>query len=507
MISSLTPEQEQELATDIFEFEDDPEGFVMYAYPWGEGELLGKTGPRTWQRKILRRIGRQLREKKMSLSRIIREAVASGHGIGKSALLAWLIDWGMSTKVGTRGIITAGTETQLKTKTWVEIRKWFRMSVNAHWFNVEETSIQSVNPECKDWRFDRVTWNKSQPEAFAGLHNEGKRILIFFDEASQIDDVIWEVTGGALTDENTDIIWAVFGNPTRNNGAFYRCFASDRNMWSEGHPEQIDSRMVEGTNKEDLNAQVFHYGENSDRVRVRIRGLFPNASSLQFIESDTVQLAMDLLRRPAQSVYGDPLIMGLDVARGGDDNCVIRFRRGMDGRTIPPVTIPGSMVRDSMILVAKVVELIIYYKVDAFFYDGTGVGGPVGNRVRQMLPELNVIEVQFGASSPDPEAKCANMRTYIWAKMRDWLRAGGAVDFNTVLERDLTCVEFDHNERDQMRLEKKEHMKARGEASPDDGDALAVTFAYPVPPKYGAGSGNAGKTKSDWNPVKRRRAS
>src|SRR4029079_13644689 len=155
--------------------------------------------------------------------------------------------WAMSTKEDTRGIITAGTEPQLKTKTWPEIGKWFRLAINAHWFTVEAASIFSNQDGHKDsWRFDRVTWNKARTEAFAGLHNEGKRIVVVFDEASQIDDVIWEVTDGALTDSNTDILYCVFGNPTRNSGAFRRCFGSDRALWSQGNPLQIDSREVEG---------------------------------------------------------------------------------------------------------------------------------------------------------------------------------------------------------------------------------------------------------------------
>ena len=92
-------------------------------------------------------------------------------------------------------------------------------------FEMSATALYSEDAEHeKTWRIDAIPWSENNPEAFAGLHNKGKRILIIFDEASAIADVIWETIQGALTDSNTEIIMAVFGNPTRNNGRFYDCF-------------------------------------------------------------------------------------------------------------------------------------------------------------------------------------------------------------------------------------------------------------------------------------------
>lgn len=468
----------QQVIDDVAKYVYDPEGYVMYAFPWGKPgtPLEGIAGPRKWQRLLLRSIGEQLREKKKSLSRIVREAIASGHGIGKSAFLGMIFQWALSTREDTRGIITAGTEGQLKTKTWPEITKWFKMAINADWFTIESTSIWSNEPGHKDdWRIDRVPWNKTRTEAFAGLHNLKKRIVVAFDEASQIDDMIWEVTDGALTDEDTDIIQLAFGNPTRNTGAFRRCFGSERAMWSRGEPLQIDSRDVEGTNKEFLNAFVKELGgEESDRVRVRVRGQFPSASSLQFIGTDVVSLAQ---KRPPTCHITDPLLMMLDVARGGDDDCVFRFRRGMDARTIPAFKVSGAEAKEDNNRVFTVAtELYRKHRPDAFFVDGTGIGGYLINWLRSV--NIPVIEVQFGASSPDP--KCLNLRTFIWRQMRDWLKLGGAIDDSSTLEADLTGIEYDHDANDVLRMERKEHMKARGLASPDHGDALAMSFAQHI---------------------------
>ena len=150
-----------------------------------------------------------------------------------------------------------------------------------------------------------------------------------------------------------------------------------------------------------------------------------------------------------------------------------------------------------MVIVAKAVQLIERYKPSVFFFDGTGVGGPVGDRIRQL--GHNVIEVQFGSRSPD--SRFANMRAYMYGRMREWFIAGGAIGYNDmVLEQDLTNVEYTHNSKDQILLEKKEHMRSRGLASPDDGDALAMTFSYPV--ALMAGSRDGVTATEDWDPLK-----
>ena len=103
-------------------------------------------------------------------------AVASGHGIGKSALVAWIILWAMSTFTDARGIVTANTEGQLRTKTWPELAKWLALCTNRHWFTYTATSLHSSQPgHDKTWRVDAITWSENNTEAIAGLHNKGKR--------------------------------------------------------------------------------------------------------------------------------------------------------------------------------------------------------------------------------------------------------------------------------------------------------------------------------------------
>lgn len=474
----LTPDEiENRLVEMMASFKHKPFDFVLFTFPWGEkGTPLEKhKGPRPWQAKTLLSLQAQLQKGAITVVDVIQYAVASGHGVGKSALVAMLIYWAMSTMTDTKGVVTANTENQLRTKTWPELSKWHRMAINKHWFHHTATAFFSVDPDHeKTWRIDMIPWSEENTEAFAGLHNEGKRLLLIFDEASAIPDKIWEVSEGALTDENTEIMWFAFGNPTRNSGRFFDCFNRLSHRWN---PVRVDAREVDGTNKKQHQRWLEDYGEDSDFFRVRVRGLHPRASDLQFIPQDIVNQAQ---RAPEIAGVHDPLIMGIDVARGGSDLSVIWYRRGMDARSIPALVIPGYETRDTSGFVAKIVDLALTQdrvrRPDAVFVDGVGIGGPLIDRLRQL--DVPVHEVQ-GKWSPN-DRKFANFRTEMWAKLREALRLGLAIPTSPELERDLTSLEYSHNNRDQLILESKDDLKERIGVSPDRADALAMTFAFPV---------------------------
>lgn len=484
---------EASIAEDIGGFTHDPLGFVLYAFDWGNGDLSKHTGPRAWQADRLETLGRALREGSMTQEAAIRLAVSSGNGVGKSTLVSFIILWAMSTMRDARAVVTANNETQLKTKTWAELSKWYHRMINKDWFELTATSLYSVEDgHDKNWRCDMIPWNKANPQAFAGLHNEGKRVLMVMDEASNIPDVIWEVAEGALTDSDTEIIWCVFGNPARNTGRFRECFRAQASLWNG---LTVDASTVEGTNKVQHDEWIKTWGEDSDFVRVHVKGQFPRASTMQFIESDIVAEAR---RREPVYVASDPLVLAIDVARGGEDNMVFRFRRGKDARGIPPTRIPGSESRDSMAMVRIGVDLIEKHKPDAVFLDATGVGGPLADRFREL--GYHVLDIQFASKSPDPHY--ANMRAYMWGKCREWLREGGAIDDSPELESGLISVEYSHNSQmDRLLLESKESMKKRGLDSPDDADALCMTFAYSVARRDGSRYSGGGGLVSDWDPL------
>ena len=451
----------------------DPLGFVRWAFPWGEGALAGHDGPEAWQADILREVGDKLRAGKGP----VRIAVASGHGVGKSALVAWLMLWATATVPSTRGVVTANTETQLRTKTWAELGKWHGLVTTHDFDDLGATRLASRLPVPEGaGRIDLVPWSATSPEAFAGLHNKGSRILLVFDEASAIADPIWETAEGALTDAGTEIVWVAFGNPTRSAGRFFECFNRFRGRWTG---RQVDSRTVSLTDKAQLAQWVADYGEDSDFVRTRVRGQFPKVGSMQFIEPGLVEAAM---ARPVDPLAGRdrPLVMGVDVARFGNDRSVIVLRKGRDARSWPMEKHQGL---DLMQLAARVAERAAAERVAAVFVDETGVGAGVVDRLRQLgVPFVFGINfagasARFGADGAKP--LYANKRAEMWGNLREWLVDASLPD-DPELRADLTGVEYGYNGKGEIQLEKKEDMKKRGLASPDIGDALALTFALPV---------------------------
>jgi hypothetical protein len=465
-----------ELAQWCKECADDPLRFVLQAYPWGEpGPLLDHTGPDTWQRLFLQRLGDQIRINNFQGQQAvapIRCAVSSGHGIGKSVMVAWLVNWIMSTRPNCQGTVTANTFTQLETKTWAAVQRWTKLCLTSHWFTVVSNRMYRTT-EKESWFCAPQSCREENSEAFAGQHAADSTSFYINDEDSAVPDKIHEVEEGGLTDGEP--MQFLFGNATRLSGAFYQaCFGSRRDRYLV---TIVDSRESRFTNKAQIAEWIQDYGEDSDFVRVRVKGLPPAASDLQYIDSARVFAAQT---RVPVVLPDEPLVCGLDVARGGGDECVFRFRRGADARSIAPIRVPGEQARDSMRLVSLATEVLTRQyggsRVHTLFIDGSGIGGPICDRVRQ-LGHFNAVEVQFGGASPDP--KLANMRAYMWSRMKEWL-ARGAIDSFSGLEIDLTGPGYHHNPHDQVVIESKEKMKQRGVDSPDDADALALTFAQKV---------------------------
>jgi hypothetical protein len=468
---------ELELAMDIGSYTLDPMGFMRYAFPW-ESEKLTAPGPRTWQADINSLIHKHFSDPETRVQPL-QIAVASGHGIGKSAEIGMLIDWAMSTCEDCKVVVTAGTGTQLATKTAPEVQKWFRLAINAHWWDINATSIRVKDPQHQaQWRADFITWSVQKTEGFAGLHNQGKRIVIIFDEASSIDDIIWEVAEGVLSDENTEIIWIAFGNPTRNSGAFYKAITG-ANRW---HKRQIDSRTVEGTNKTLLDAQIKEWGEDSDRARVRIRGEFPRGGSTQFITGDLVAGAR---KRKVEGHEQMPVILAVDVARFGDNRSVIFKRQGRKAEFCGGKERAVFYGMDTQKLGSMVQNAIDRESPDAVVIDGDGIGGSVYDFLKARGYDRKTLLHEFhgGLPASDPH-KYLNKRAEVWGDMRDWLE-GGQIPDDPEMDTDLTGPDYGyHPTKGCIALETKDEMRTRGVDSPDLADALAYTFAVKVmPPK------------------------
>lgn len=483
-------EKHDELIEALGALTHDPLAFVYFAYPWGEPgtPLENMEGPDEWQIQILKDIGEQLKKGK-DLQTAIQEAVASGHGIGKSALISWLIHFAISTHENTRGVVTANTEGQLRTKTWPELSKWHNMFIAKDLFTYTATAIFSSDKDYeKTWRIDAIPWSKNSPESFAGLHNQGNRILVLFDEASAIDDVIWEVTEGALTDANTEIIWCAFGNPTRNSGRFRECFRKYRDYWKT---YQIDSRTVKISNKAKIEEWLEAYGEDSDFFKVRVRGVFPSASDLQFISTEIADKAQKQVYKPGQFDHL-PTIIGVDPAWTGSDSLEIVMRQGYYMKSL--ASIPKN--DDDWRMAKLIAQFEDEYKADAVFID-MGYGTGIYSIGKQLGRKWRLIE--FGGKSNDPVY--LNMRAYMWGQMKEWLREGGSIPQNDqALYDDIVGPEVIIDKNGRIQLESKKDMKERGLPSPNKGDALALTFAFRVTKKINGNQKRVANT--EYNPFK-----
>ena len=294
-----------------------------------------------------------------------------------------------------------------------------------------------------------------------------------------------------------EILWIAVGNPTRNSGGFREAFGKYRNRWQCRARRQ--PHQVEGVNLDHLNGMVADYGEDSDIVKVRVRGQFPSQSTMTFIGSELVDAARERAL-PGEEVLGpglslstcspEPIVFGLDHARFGGNSTVLAIRQGRDARSRPWREWRGA---NSMEIAGALVEMANKYNPDAIFIDAGGPNaGGVIDRARQLLGTRSdiVFEINFGTSHKGMQARwqddtrvlVANKRAQMWTNMRAWLERGAIPDEQQLAD-DLSVIEYSYDANNAVILEKKDHLRARGYASPDWGDALALTFAEEVAPR------------------------
>ena len=462
----------------------DPLRWAQIAYDWGHGELAEFDGPRQWQREAFAEIRDHLNNDATRYQPLML-ARASGHGIGKSAFIGMVTNWALSTCEDCKVVITANTDNQLRTKTAPEVGKWQRLSLTADWFDVNATSIVTRDAQhSKNWRADFTPWSEHNTEAFAGLHNKGKRIVLIFDEASGIADKVWEVAEGALTDEGTEIIWIAFGNPTRTTGRFRECFRRFKHRWKCA---QIDSRTVDGTNKEQIAKWAADYGEDSDFFKIRVRGMFPSMSARQFISEADVTAGYGKVLSRNQYEFA-PKVLTVDPAWEGDDEFVIGLRQGLVFKVL------RTLAKNDNDLVMA--QLIARYEddegADAVFVDagyGTGIVSAGQGLGRSWTL------VWFAGESTD--MGCLNKRAEMWKAARDWLKAGGCLPEDPTLRDELQAPEIAPRMDGKIQIESKKDMKARGIPSPNRADALVLSFAYPVTKRREIDQYRAGSTRRE----------
>jgi hypothetical protein len=457
---------------------DDPLKFVLYTFPWGQAgtPLEHFAGPRKWQREVLQELADHIKANNGKLDfDTFRMATSSGRGIGKSALVSWLVIWMLTTRIGSTTIVSANSEAQLRSVTWAEITKWLSMSLNSHWFEVSATRLmpakwltdiveKDLKMGTRYWGVEGRLWSAENPDAYAGVHNFSG-VMLVFDEASGIDDAIWSVAAGFFTENTPNRFWMAFSNPRRNSGYFYECFNSKRDFWRN---KIVDARSVEGTDKQVYQQIIDEYGSDSSQAHVEVYGQFPNASDDQFIGSRIVDDAME---RPKWKDLTAPLVVGVDPARFGSDSTVIAIRQGRD-----IVALKKYKGDDTMEVVGHVIQVIEEYKPALVIVDEGGLGAGVVDRLKEQRYKIR--GVNFGTKSKNP-LMWGNKRAEMWGEMREWLKSA-SLPKDRYLKSDLVGPMMKPDSKGTIFLESKKDMRARGLASPDAADAIAITFAFPV---------------------------
>ena len=429
-------------------------------------EILGAT-PDPWQAEALN-----------ALASSPRVAIRSGHGVGKTALESWAVCWFLFTRPYCKIPCTAPTQQQIYKILWSEISKWLKRSpLMSELFEWKKTEVRFKGaPE----RWLAVARTAARAENMAGFHED--HLLFVLDEASGIDDGIFEAVEGALTTRDAKLL--ICGNPTRNSGFFKRAFFEDRDIY---HTIKISSADSGRVSSEYCQRLIKQYGEDSDVVRVRVYGEFPKAEADGLIALELVEAAMS--REP---VYLGELVVGVDVARFGNDETVIQPRIGNTALPFENYRKADTMTTVGRI-VHKVSELMKQFSLNRaqINVDDDGVGGGVTDRLREVFFEKNLSVDVHGCHNGGKarDSHYANWATESWFALRDRFVSGEInLPRDDELTAQLTTRKYLLTSSDKLILEDKPTYKKRSGRSPDRADALVLCFAPTAitiaPPKF-----------------------
>lgn len=390
--------------------------------------------------------------------------------LGKTAFESWEVLHFLFTRPYCKVVCTAPTIRQLNDILWSEVSKWLsRSPLLSDLFEWQKTKIVfKAAPE----RWFATARTAAKPESLAGFHDD--HLLFVLDEASGIDDNIFEVVEGALTGFDNKLLMC--SNPTRNSGFFKRAFYEDRELYYTKKVSSMDSQRVSSAYCQRL---IRTYGEDSDVVRVRVLGEFCKAEADGLIALELVEAA--IIREP---VYQGDLVIGVDVARFGDDETVICPRIGND-----VLTMTRYRKADLMTTCGRVIHLLEGlmkkhgFKSAKINVDETGLGGGLVDRLREVLNEKNLAVTVTGCNNGAKarDAHYVNWGTESYFALRERFIAGEiTLPRDDELTAQLTTRKYSVNSRDQLILEPKADYKKRFKRSPDRSDALVLCFAPTV---------------------------
>ena len=428
---------------------DDPVKFVK--------EALGVV-PEPWQARTMNQIQKN-----------DRIAVKSGHGVGKSALLAWVILWWLLTRFPSKVACTAPTSHQLDDVLWGEIAKWYRMLPDGLRVLLTVTSDKVfLNAAPQESYAVARTARKEKPEAFQGFHSSN--MLFIVDEASGVDPIIFEVGEGAMSTAGAKTL--LTGNPTRTSGYFYDVFNKMKKWW-------VTSTVScsESSQSTDIYVQQMadKWGTESNVYAVRVLGEFPKDDDDAVIPRALLHSAVDrdIIIHPSE-----PVIWGLDVARFGSDKTALCIRKG---RSMPnPIeTWQGKDTMQVAGIIKGKYDKVLRFDTErptAIMVHSIGIGAGVVDSLREMGLPVRGVNV---AESASVDTLYARLRDELWFRAKDYFEGKDVtMCADDDLIEELASVKFAYTSLGKLKAESKDEMKKRGLPSPDLADAFCLTLAH-----------------------------
>jgi phage terminase large subunit len=415
-------------------------------------EAILQANPEEWQKKAL-----------YAVRDNDRVAIRSGHGIGKTAFLSWLILWWVLTRSPSRIACTANTASQLSDILWAEVAKWHRRMPDGLKELIEVKS-DKVELTGQDSFAVARTARRETPEALQGFHSPNMLFLI--DEASGVDDIIFEVGEGAMSTEGAKTVMT--GNPTRTSGYFYEAFNKVADRWFTMKVASSDSTQVGKSFIEDMKLK---YGEDSNIYRVRVLGEWPEADDDVVIPLHLLQSAAD---RDQQAAETTPVVWGLDVARFGTDKTALCKRKG-NVVTEPIKTWRNKDLMEICGIILNEYETTRWSERPAeILVDSIGLGAGVVDRLMELDLPVRGINV---AESPAMGERYGRLRDELWFLAKEWFESRDCkIPEQEELISDLSKPRFKFTSNGKLKVESKDEMKRRGLNSPDLADSFCLTF-------------------------------
>lgn len=414
-----------------------------------------------------------------------RHSVRSGHGTGKTTVIAILALWFVLCHYDAKCVVTASSQDQLRDGAWSELRKWWGvlpLPLKEQLDISEERAALKAAPEMGF--VVRRTASKSNPEALQGIH--AKHVLYLIDEASGIADIIFEVAAGSLS--TAGAMACLFSNPTRTSGFFHGTQTKLRHKWRCRRVSSADVPRARGHIDDIIEA----YGKDSNKYRIRVLGEFPTADEDTVIALSLVEAARG---RQVEARDVRP-VWGVDVGRFGDDASALAKRKG--NVLLEPVT--EWLGKDTMQLVGLIIaewdRTPVEERPAAIMVDVIGIGAGVVDRLlEQELPARGINVAESAAN----DSKYFRLRDELWFKGKEWFAARDCtIPADEKLVSELTTPTFDYHSNGSYVVESKKLMRRRNLPSPNKADAFLLTFAQRDRPREPKRRYTSGRSGSAW---------